>query len=96
MVVSIPPLRAVLQSLPSRGAWIEIACSVGSMLAAAVAPLAGSVDRNTALALTAPALAVAPLAGSVDRNISALKRTHRIRVAPLAGSVDRNTGRLSR
>ena len=34
------------QSLPSRGAWIEIWRSTGSTSARAVAPLAGSVDRN--------------------------------------------------
>ena len=79
-------------SLPSRGAWIEIAARCRSRPAGCVAPLAGSVDRNDAV----PGAVlgdgpVAPLAGSVDRN-------GRIRtgaaqpglVAPLAGSVDRN------
>ena len=56
-----------------------------------VAPLAGSVDRNTADHYNACTAAVAPLAGSVDRNkggidLGWLYKT----VAPLAGSVDRN------
>ena len=36
---------------------------------ARVAPLAGSVDRNSVAARAAARMAVAPLAGSVDRNI---------------------------
>ena len=34
------------KSLPSRGAWIEIAAAKLAMLVCSVAPLAGSVDRN--------------------------------------------------
>ena len=33
-------------SLPSRGAWIEITLARKRCLCTAVAPLAGSVDRN--------------------------------------------------
>ena len=33
-------------SLPSRGAWIEIAIMLPSRMMLRVAPLAGSVDRN--------------------------------------------------
>ena len=33
-------------SLPSRGAWIEMAASTLTRSLSAVAPLAGSVDRN--------------------------------------------------
>ena len=40
----------LLVSLPSRGAWIEISALPGSMRASSVAPLAGSVDRNVAVA----------------------------------------------
>ena len=61
------PLRA---SLPSRGAWIEITKSRLISQTQAVAPLAGSVDRNLLLwiAKKASLPSVAPLAGSVDRN----------------------------
>ena len=34
-------------SLPSRGAWIEIQASAAARCSGRVAPLAGSVDRNT-------------------------------------------------
>ena len=34
------------ESLPSRGAWIEIAWWAAARARTAVAPLAGSVDRN--------------------------------------------------
>ena len=57
----------------------------------AVAPLAGSVDRNeddTAEAVYF--VNVAPLAGSVDRNLNYQALDTSMEVAPLAGSVDRN------
>ena len=38
-----------------------------------VAPLAGSVDRNSDLVSTCVNVLVAPLAGSVDRNLQVLK-----------------------
>ena len=37
-----------MQSLPSRGAWIEIFMYSDFLMAVTVAPLAGSVDRNVA------------------------------------------------
>ena len=40
--------QAIMTSLPSRGAWIEILRPVPRMPAQLVAPLAGSVDRNLA------------------------------------------------
>ena len=58
------------ESLPSRGAWIEMLPSCLRWPWRHVAPLAGSVDRNKLAVVAAGHLAVAPLAGSVDRNIS--------------------------
>ena len=56
-------------SLPSRGAWIEIHLQIAINDRESVAPLAGSVDRNsTCSRLTGRRAEVAPLAGSVDRN----------------------------
>ena len=55
-------------SLPSRGAWIEITRSCSGISASWVAPLAGSVDRNSVDVRRAYRKGVAPLAGSVDRN----------------------------
>ena len=43
-------------SLPSRGAWIEIVTKKARFSTGHVAPLAGSVDRNTAFALPASGL----------------------------------------
>ena len=37
----------IFMSLPSRGAWIEMASFVGLIVKDRVAPLAGSVDRNS-------------------------------------------------
>ena len=56
-------------SLPSRGAWIEMYRAARQKSRSAVAPLAGSVDRND-LSRTHKRYCVwvAPLAGSVDRN----------------------------
>ena len=69
---SVKELKALYKkmSLPSRGAWIEMATEHGYILGlAVVAPLAGSVDRNLGnLVGAATANRVAPLAGSVDRN----------------------------
>ena len=56
-------------SLPSRGAWIEMLPLAGRGCTRAVAPLAGSVDRNSLPFVGSRSLPVAPLAGSVDRNI---------------------------
>ena len=78
-------------SLPSRGAWIEIALSGVIEFAGFVAPLAGSVDRNPIVPLKNGELGVAPLAGSVDRNERGYEEALKRLVAPLAGSVDRNT-----
>ena len=44
LLPSLPPV-----SLPSRGAWIEIAIEPPSKRELKVAPLAGSVDRNSAV-----------------------------------------------
>ena len=56
-----------------------------------VAPLAGSVDRNSIPMAESVCINVAPLAGSVDRNFpeNPFAGGQRL-VAPLAGSVDRN------
>ena len=81
-----------MQSLPSRGAWIEIMVASAIFSPIKVAPLAGSVDRNFSWrrTLTLPS-AVAPLAGSVDRNaLVEVVDPYIQHVAPLAGSVDRN------
>ena len=57
----------------------------------AVAPLAGSVDRNLiSKHIVIRFVTVAPLAGSVDRNIYHELTEIAALVAPLAGSVDRN------
>ena len=57
------------ESLPSRGAWIEMSCNRSGETRTRVAPLAGSVDRNRAVCGNqVGAGQVAPLAGSVDRN----------------------------
>ena len=63
------PSKLDSASLPSRGAWIEIAPERPAPGRPPVAPLAGSVDRNLLGALICEEeLKVAPLAGSVDRN----------------------------
>ena len=79
-------------SLPSRGAWIEIPAAGRPWQLPAVAPLAGSVDRNFRAEIAhIHHLDVAPLAGSVDRNNAARgQKRKKSKVAPLAGSVDRN------
>src|SRR5699024_2149981 len=41
-----PRPRQKPPSLPSRGAWIEMPYILSAPISAAVAPLAGSVDRN--------------------------------------------------
>ena len=61
--------REKFESLPSRGAWIEMSTAQSSAKPIIVAPLAGSVDRNEVWASMAGTGEVAPLAGSVDRNI---------------------------
>ena len=58
----------VHESLPSRGAWIEIRRLPSLHQDLVVAPLAGSVDRNGDIVDDAYWGSVAPLAGSVDRN----------------------------
>ena len=63
--VSLPQFA---KSLPSRGAWIEILYWAKATMKAAVAPLAGSVDRNAERMEKQVKPWVAPLAGSVDRN----------------------------
>ena len=88
-----PALVPLAGSLPSRGAWIEmLMVHAADPSNVAVAPLAGSVDRNLLPAkYIAQKKVVAPLAGSVDRNtkmkVSPVSYSD---VAPLAGSVDRN------
>ena len=57
------------ESLPSRGAWIEIMCTRSRAYPAEVAPLTGSVDRNLIWGAFGGGWGnVAPLTGSVDRN----------------------------
>ena len=83
---------AHLLSLPSRGAWIEIVPR-GTLQpdAAAVAPLAGSVDRNyTVAAANGTACPSLPSRGAwIEMETTGYSGQHRA-VAPLAGSVDRN------
>ena len=79
-------------SLPSRGAWIEIAwrrsCAVPPVESL---PSRGAWIEMVIRAATARSEQVAPLAGSVDRNGFCQKLfAEPFRVAPLAGSVDRN------
>ena len=78
------------ESLLSRGAWIEITLMPGAVGGWLVAPLAGSVDRNSGVGVFLEHPDVAPLAGSVDRNMSSGWVAWGNYVAPLAGSVDRN------
>ena len=88
MVCITPKLRL---SLPSRGAWIEIAITMYENGERVVAPLAGSVDRNFKRCTESDTTdKVAPLAGSVDRNAVSRPPPPAAFVAPLAGSVDRN------
>ena len=56
------------ESLPSRGAWIEIFMASLIMVQRNVAPLTGSVDRNGSIRTVELNGEVAPLTGSVDRN----------------------------
>ena len=51
MLLSLP-VATVKKSLPSRGAWIEIMAIAMEIAPAVVAPLAGSVDRNSDLVST--------------------------------------------
>ena len=86
-----PNLPLNMMSLPSRGAWIEIKPNCLALLMVAVAPLAGSVDRNIVVTSLRGLSPVAPLAGSVDRNDEINPdKMKEVKVAPLAGSVDRN------
>ena len=56
-------------SLPSRGAWIEIGNEfIGVAGREIVAPLTGSVDRNSPVITMRWSVRVAPFTGSVDRN----------------------------
>ena len=63
-----PGFGLALPSLPSRGAWIEIADALNDNVGVFVAPLPGSVDRNVYGPDGRDVVQVAPLAGSVDRN----------------------------
>ena len=83
---------AMIGSLPSRGAWIEMEETEPNEAGLAVAPLAGSVDRNFSRRELDTGDEVAPLAGSVDRNSYQMTYSLNDGVAPLAGSVDRNQG----
>ena len=78
-------------SLPSRGAWIEISSFAGDALRLDVAPLAGSVDRNS----RSPRRTMGCTASLPSRGAWIEIRLLRSSgagygVAPLAGSVDRN------
>ena len=66
VLVRLPVFRKV--SLPSRGAWIEMLQYAATSSRVGVAPLAGSVDRNSLAFEHQFTVGVAPLAGSVDRN----------------------------
>ena len=58
------------ESLPSRGAWIEIWRSTGSTSANRSLPSRGAWIEITTNCCGATGTHVAPLAGSVDRNVS--------------------------
>ena len=92
-------LRQAHGSLPSRGAWIEIAAaSHGFCGRARSLPSRGAwIEMLYAAFCGIAGLRVAPLAGSVDRNRLRMMYPSSMPVAPLAGSVDRNcTTQLSR
>ena len=79
------------ESLPSRGAWIEILAYEYKLTDAVVAPLAGSVDRNScAVNLIASAIGSLPSRGAWIEICGRRPYAGRRYVAPLAGSVDRN------
>ena len=88
---AVGPLPPSLTSLPSRGAWIEMLLWVLVAMAAAVAPLAGSVDRNFVRADdAAEATASLPSRGAWIEITCCTSASSSPSVAPLAGSVDRN------
>ena len=79
------------QSLPARGAWIEIKKIHLPRQLPGVAPRTGSVDRNQGgLSYEDYETAVAPRTGSVDRNYASIYKRSEVCVAPRTGSVDRN------
>ena len=82
---------ASAQSLPSRGAWIEILLGFAGTVSQVSLPSRGAWIEINVQAWHSSPVAVAPLAGSVDRNDKNCKQNaHLSAVAPLAGSVDRN------
>ena len=78
-----------LPSLPSRGAWIEIIKRDAYRLGMTVAPLAGSVDRNSAsFSSLSEVRASLPSRGAWIEIQILHHVTSQVYVAPLAGSVD--------
>ena len=83
------------ESLPSRGAWIEMGSNCAAAKRPRSLPSRGAWIEIKSRDYIPAAEWVAPLAGSVDRNVP----RHGLllpdgRVAPLAGSVDRNLKRV--
>ena len=90
--VGIEDATELLESLPSRGAWIEMMMPQTSPRSCRVAPLAGSVDRNKLADwaeghVPRPSL---PSRGAWIEMASMASQSCILTVAPLAGSVDRN------
>ena len=82
---------SVTASLPSRGAWIEIANCRPAASLWPVAPLAGSVDRNAGGSFgPAQTLSSLPSRGAWIEIKPQKGAEYYTWVAPLAGSVDRN------
>ena len=78
-------------SLPSRGAWIEILLPSLFSWLTCVAPLTGSVDRNTSAGLEATKYVWSlPSRGAWIEILAVSPSPALPGVAPLTGSVDRN------
>ena len=80
-------------SLPSRGAWIEIAKTRFTVLGLVPSlPSRGAWIEMTSQQASNAMYQVAPLTGSVDRNCGRGEQgLDPVVVAPLTGSVDRNS-----
>ena len=78
------------QSLPTRGAWIEMAHTASVSPARAVAPHPGSVDGHTAAArIPEPVRSSLPTRGAwIEIKGSMAAVSGRLQVAPHTGSVD--------
>ena len=91
-MIQLATEMAIRGSLPSRGARIEIeALKSAQQQAKAVAPLAGSADRNCAVTgrMGTPSASL-PSRGARIEIFVICRKPHLQQVAPLAGSVDRN------